>query len=258
MNSPYNLSGKTILITGASAGIGKATAIAAAQQGAQLIITGRRKELLQTLAEQLSPTPIHIIACDVRDEATVNHALSSIPESFLPIHALINNAGLALGLEPADKCDMEDWHQMVDTNIKGVLYFTHQVLKSMRKQNSGHIVNISSIAGTYPYVGGNVYGATKAFITQFSQNLRADLFGTHIRVTNIEPGMAETEFSNVRFKGNEARADSVYAGTEPLNADDIADAILWSLTRPTHVNINRIELMCVAQVVDGLKVHRES
>lgn len=253
-----NLTNKTILITGASAGIGKATAIAAASQGAQLIITGRRKELLETLAAELLPTRTHIIACDVRDESAVNQALSSIPEIFLPIHALINNAGLALGLEPADKCAMEDWQQMIDTNIKGVLYFTHQVLKSMRAQNSGHIVNISSIAGTYPYVGGNVYGATKAFITQFSQNLRADLFGTKIRVTNIEPGMAETEFSNVRFKGNDARAGNVYAGTDPLTADDIADTILWSLTRPAHVNINRIELMCVDQVVDGLKVYRYS
>lgn len=253
-----NLANKTILITGASAGIGRATAIAAAACGAKLVITGRRRELLELLAAQLAPAQVHIIDCDVRDEKAVNEALASIPEAFQPIYALINNAGLALGLEPADRCDMRDWQQMIDTNIKGVLYFTQPVLKSMRAHNEGHIINISSIAGTYPYAGGNVYGATKAFITQFSLNLRADLLGTKIRVTNIEPGMAETEFSKVRFKGDASRAETVYQGTAPLTAEDIAETILWSLSRPAHVNINRIELMCVAQAADGLKVHRDS
>lgn len=170
----------------------------------------------------------------------------------------MNNAGLALGLEPAHKCNMEDWEQMVDTNIKGVLYCTRKILPLMVKQNKGHIINIGSIAGTYPYPGGNVYGGTKAFLKQFSLNLKADLIGTKIRVTNIEPGMVETEFSLVRYKGNKEKSDNVYSNMIPLTADDIADIVLWCNERPWHVNINSIEVMPTEQAFSPFAVHRNN
>lgn len=249
------LAGKTILITGATAGIGKATAELLAQQGARLVLTGRRKTLLRALAESLG-VPCHTLAFDIRDREAMKAALDSLPPEFASIDILINNAGLALGLEPADKADFSDWETMIETNILGLIAMTRHILPAMRARGVGHIVNLSSIAGTYPYAGGNVYGATKAFVTQFSLNLRMDLLGSPVRVTNIEPGMADTEFSDVRFKGDTTEAAKVYANVEPLHAHDIAEAIRWALTQPSHVNINRIELMCIMQMAGGYNVAR--
>jgi 3-hydroxy acid dehydrogenase/malonic semialdehyde reductase len=251
------LAEKTILITGATAGIGEATARVLANEGAKLIITGRREARLKELAASLD-VPVHCLVFDMQDRAAMEAALGSIPAKFAEIYGLINNAGLALGLEPADKTDFTDWETMVETNILGLTAITRQLLPAMRSRNAGHVVNLSSIAGTYPYAGGNVYGATKAFVTQFSLNLRADLLGSLVRVTNIEPGMVETEFSNVRFKGNDTRADSVYAGTQPLTADDIAETIRWAMAQPAHVNINRIEVMPTCQAPGGPTVARSA
>lgn len=192
----------------------------------------------------------------MRDKNAPADLLASLPADFQNITVLVNNAGLALGLSPANDCLVSDWEQMVDTNIKGLLYFTHEILQGMVAQNRGHIVNIGSIAGNWPYPGGNVYAATKAFVRHFSLNLRADLLGTNIKVTNIEPGMAETEFSNVRFKGDDAKADAVYENVQAITADDIAETILWCINRPAHININTIEIMPVAQAFSPFAVSR--
>lgn len=245
------------LITGATAGIGRATAEALAADGWHLVLTGRRVALLNEVAATLK-VPTHCLAFDIRDRDAMQDAIASLPAEFTAIDALVNNAGLALGLESADIAEFDDWQVMVETNIMGTLAITHALLPGMKGRGRGHVVNMSSIAGTYPYPGGNVYGATKAFVTQFSLNLRADLLGTPIRVTNIEPGMVETDFSMVRFKGNEQRADSVYAGAEPLTAADIAECVRWALAQPPHVNINRIEVMPTHQAPGGPKVHRSN
>jgi 3-hydroxy acid dehydrogenase/malonic semialdehyde reductase len=247
----------TILITGATAGFGKACAEKFANAGAKLILTGRRIERLKELQNTLDPKRVHIIQQDVRDRAAVETLIDQLPPAFQEISVLVNNAGLALGLEKSPNTKLDDWEQMIDTNIKGVLYYTHTILKGMVERNRGHIVNLGSIAGTYPYAGGNVYGATKAFLEQFSLNLRTDLLGKNIRVTNIEPGMAETEFSDVRFSGDQSRAKQVYEGVKALTAEDIAETIYWCITQPEHVNINRIEMMCTMQVPGGLTVHRK-
>lgn len=247
----------TVLITGATAGIGRATAELLAREGHRLILTGRREALLQELAASL-PVPTHCLAFDIADRAAREAALASLPAEFAAIDVLVNNAGLALGLEPADRTNLDDWETMVHTNILGLIGTTRVLLPGMKARGCGHIINLSSIAGTYPYAGGNVYGATKAFVTQFSLNLRADLLGSPIRVTNIEPGMVETEFSNVRFKGDQQRAGAVYEGVQPLTADDIAETIRWSIAQPPHVNINRIELMPVMQAPGGPQVSRSA
>ncbi|MCE2927206.1 MAG: SDR family oxidoreductase [Rickettsiales bacterium] len=250
------LSNKTIFITGATAGFGLACAKLFISHGAKVIATGRRKERLDALRAESSS--IHAIALDVRDRAAVESAISQLPEPFSAVDILINNAGLALGLGSYEQQPPDDLEQMVDTNIKGVMHCTHALLPGMLARNYGHIVNLSSIAGTYPYPGGNVYGATKAFITQFSLNLRADLLGKNIRVTNIEPGMCDTEFSTVRFHGDKAKADSIYAGMKPLSAEDIAQTIFWTITQPEHVNINRVEIMPVMQAFSAFAVNRKS
>jgi 3-hydroxy acid dehydrogenase / malonic semialdehyde reductase len=247
----------TIFITGATSGFGEACARKYAALGARLILTGRRKERLEQLQQELGNKDIHIIPLDVRDKAAVAKSIASLPERFAPITILINNAGLALGLEPAHECVLEDWEQMVDTNIKGLIYCTRMILPQMVKANRGMIINIGSTAGTYPYPGANVYGASKAFVRQFSLNLRADLLGTAVRVTNIEPGMAETEFSAVRFKGDEGKAGAVYEGVTPISAEDVADTALWCITRPAHLNINSIEMMPVQQASGHLAVSRK-
>ena len=247
----------TALITGASSGFGAACARAFAKLGWRLIITARRSDALAQLKQELSPlTQVHTITLDVRDGAAVAAAFSSLPGDFTEIDLLVNNAGLALGLEPAHEASLDDWEDMVDTNIKGLMYCTRAILPGMVERNRGHIVNIGSIAGSWPYPGGNVYGATKAFVQQFSRNLRADLLGTAVRVTNIEPGMAETEFSKVRFKGDEEKAQKVYTGTEPLVAGDIADIVVWVASLPARVNINNVEVMSVHQSWGPLAVHR--
>lgn len=253
------MSVKTIFITGASAGFGEACARIFAAQGARLILTARRKERLADLRDELatSAAGIHVVQLDVRDRAAVEAAVASLPEDFQEIDVLVNNAGLALGLEPSHKVDIEDWEVMVDTNIKGLMYCTRAILPGMVERNRGHVVNISSTAGAWPYPGGNAYGGTKAFVTQFSRNLRADLLGKKVRVTCIQPGMAETEFSNVRFKGDDSQADKVYAGTEPLSAVDIAETVAWVVDRPAHVNINTLEIMPVSQSWGPMAIHRE-
>ncbi|MCB1921155.1 MAG: SDR family oxidoreductase [Candidatus Competibacteraceae bacterium] len=252
------MSSQIAFITGATSGFGAACARRFAVEGWRLILCGRRQERLDELrAELAATTPVHAFPLDVRDEAAVNAAVAALPAEFAAVDLLVNNAGLALGLEPAQRCDMQDWRDMVDTNIKGLLFCTRAILPSMVERNRGHVVNIGSVAGTYPYPGGNTYGATKAFVKQFSLNLRADLLGTKVRVTNIEPGMAETEFSLVRFKGNDGKADQVYQGVEPLSAEDIADTVYWAATRPAHVNINSIELMPVCQAFAPFAISRE-
>lgn len=238
---------KTVLITGATSGFGQAAAELFVEKGWQAIITGRRADRLAALAARLGGSGVHTLCFDVRSAAEVDQAIEGLPPQFSDIDVLVNNAGLALGLEMAHEANLEDWDTMVDTNIKGLLYMTRRVLPQMVARGRGHVVNIGSIAGDHPYPGGNTYGATKAFVSLFTDNLIADLQGTQVRVTNIEPGLAETEFSKVRFKWNEEKADSVYQGAQPLSAEDIAEAIYWAVDRPAHVNVNRIEIMPVCQ-----------
>ncbi|KAB0665748.1 SDR family oxidoreductase [Oryzomonas japonica] len=252
------MSGQTIFITGASAGFGAACARIFAQPGNRLILTARRIDPLLALQKELAGTAdIHIIPLDVRDREAVKGAVDSLPPAFREIDVLINNAGLALGLEPAHQVNLDDWDTMVDTNIKGLMYCTRLILPGMVARNRGHVVNISSTASSWPYPGGNVYGGTKAFVTQFSRNLRCDLLGTKVRVTCIQPGMAETEFSKVRFKGDDAKAAQVYEGVEALTAADIAETVLWAVNRPPHVNINTLEVMSIDQAWAPFAIHRE-
>lgn len=252
------MSSQIAFITGATSGFGAACARRFAAEGWHLIVCGRRQERLDELQAELSAmTRIHAFPLDVRDESAVNAAVATLPAEFAEIDLLLNNAGLALGLEPAQRCDMQDWHDMVDTNIKGLLFCTRAILPGMVARNRGHVVNIGSVAGTYPYPGGNTYGATKAFVKQFSRNLRADLLGTRVRVTNIEPGMAESEFSLVRFKGDDGKAAHVYQGVQPLTPEDIADAVHRAVTRPAHVNINSLEIMPVCQAFAPFAISRD-
>ncbi len=244
---------KTILITGATSGFGKACAEYFAAQGWDLILTGRRTERLEVLQQQLGNAVRQIITLDVRDREQVFEQLGSLSG----IDVLLNNAGLALGLEPSWNVDIDDWETMVDTNIKGLMYCTRAVLPQLVKQNSGHIVNIGSTAGSWPYPGGNVYGGTKAFVQQFSRNLRCDLIGTKVRVSLVAPGMAESEFSRVRFKGDDEQAAKVYQGTQSLQPADIAETVFWLVSRPAHVNINAVELMPVDQAWGAFAIHRE-
>jgi 3-hydroxy acid dehydrogenase / malonic semialdehyde reductase len=247
----------TILITGATSGFGNACALRFAKEGWQLVVAARRHDRLNDLQKKLSgETPVHIIVLDVRDQQSVTRKLLDLPEKFSNIDVLVNNAGLALGLEPANASELSDWNIMVDTNIKGLMYCTRTVLPGMIQRNRGHIINIGSVAGDWPYPGGNVYGATKAFVKQFSRNLRADLFGTAVRVTNIEPGLAESEFSVVRFKGDIEKAAKVYQGTRPITPEDIAEMIYWVASLPPHININRLEVMPTCQTWGHFAVSR--
>lgn len=245
-----------VLVTGASAGFGEAIARRFAAEGARVVACARRADRVEALAAELGER-VHPMALDVRDREAVERALASLPGPFAAIDVLVNNAGLALGLEPAHRASMEHWEQMIATNVRGLLYVTRALLPGMVERERGHIVNVSSVAGTYPYPGGNVYGATKAFVTQLSLGLRADLIGHHVRVTDIEPGLAQTEFSLVRFEGDADAAAKPYAGIEPLTADDIAEAVLWAVRQPRHVNVNRIELMPVMQAFAGFSYHRQ-
>jgi NADP-dependent 3-hydroxy acid dehydrogenase YdfG len=213
--------------------------------------------LLDLQAELAHIVPVHPITLDVRDGKAVAAAFAGLPDDFAQVDVLVNNAGLALGLEPAQAAELADWEIMVDTNVKGVMYCTRALLPGMVARNRGHIVNIGSTAGNWPYPGGNVYGATKAFVKQFSRNLRADLLGTRVRATNIEPGMAETEFSTIRFRGDAQKAATVYDGTEPLTAEDIARIVVWVTAQPPHVNINNLEVMSINQSWGPFAIHRE-
>lgn len=246
-----------ILITGASVGFGKAMCEVFIKAGYKVIGAARRLEKLEKLQAELGEN-FFPLQMDMNNLSEINTALSKLPEAFQQIDLLINNAGLALGLEPAHQANFDDWLTMINTNIVGLTYLTRKVLPQMVERQQGHIINLGSIAGTYPYPGGNVYGATKAFVEQFSLNLRADLAGTKVRVTNVEPGLCGgTEFSNVRFKGDDSKAASVYANVHPIEPIDIANTVLWIYQQPAHVNINRIEIMPVAQSFSALNVVRE-
>ncbi|MCA1907549.1 MAG: SDR family oxidoreductase [Magnetospirillum sp.] len=247
---------RTVFVTGATAGFGEAIARAYAKLGARLILCGRRQDRLAALAAELG-VPCHLLTLDVRERGAVEQAVATLPAPFAAVDVLVNNAGLALGLEPAHQADLDDWETMIDTNVKGLMYVTRAVLPGMVARDHGHIVNMSSIAGTYPYPGGNAYGASKAAVSQFSLNLLADLVKTRVRVTNIEPGLCGgSEFSLVRFKGDAQAADKVYAGTTPLSSEDVAESVIWATSLPAHVNINRIEMMPVSQAPAGLTVYR--
>jgi 3-hydroxy acid dehydrogenase / malonic semialdehyde reductase len=246
---------KTILITGASSGFGRATAELLAKEGHKLLLVSRREELLQKVKKELQ-TDVYVAAIDVRDKNQVKEFFNNIPAGYKDIDVLINCAGLAAGLEPATETNLDDWDLMVDTNVKGLMYMTRFALDEMKRRNTGLIVNLASVAAHVPYKGGNVYGATKAFVKQFSRNLRTDLLGTDIKVTNIEPGMAETEFSIVRFKGDTEKAKKVYEGTRALTAEDIAKTIEWVINQPLHVNIDNIEIMPIDQTFAGLATNR--
>jgi 3-hydroxy acid dehydrogenase / malonic semialdehyde reductase len=236
-----------VFVTGASTGFGAATVERFAREGARVVAAARRLEKLEAFRTQFGEQVLPL-ALDVRERAAVDAAFAGLPAEFAEIDVLVNNAGLALGVGPAQTADVDDWDRMVDTNVKGLMYCTRAALPGMVARNRGHVINIGSTAGEFPYPGGNVYGATKAFVYQFSLNLRADLIGTAVRVTDVEPGMAGgTEFSQVRLKGDEAKAAAVYAGLNPLTAVDVAESIHWVATRPPHVNVNSLQLMPVSQ-----------
>jgi 3-hydroxy acid dehydrogenase/malonic semialdehyde reductase len=247
---------KVIFITGVTSGFGAAMAKRFVKENHFVIGTGRRKDRLEELQKECGKK-LFTIQLDVRQKADIDKAIKSLPQDFSPIDVLINNAGLALGLSPAQTADIKDWEEMVDTNVKGLLNCTNILLPKMVAQNKGHIVNIGSVAGEFPYPGGNVYGATKAFVHQFSLNLRADLLGTAVRVTNIEPGLCgDTEFSLTRFKGDKKKADAVYTGTQFITSEDIAETISWVLSRPAHLNINVLSLMPIDQAFGPFAIHR--
>lgn len=246
-----------VLVTGATAGFGLAIARRFAADGARIVAAGRRADRLAALQSELGAACCHAVTLDVRDRAAVAAAIAGLPADFAAIDLLVNNAGLALGLEGAQDANLDDWDAMIDTNIKGLTYVTRAVLPGMVARDRGHVVNLGSTAGEFPYPGGNVYGGTKAFVRQFSLNLRADLWGTKVRVTDIEPGLVGgTEFSNVRFKGNDAKAAGLYEGADALTPDDIADAVHWVATRPARVNVNTLQVMPVTQSFGPLRVHK--
>lgn len=245
----------TAFVTGATSGFGEAIARRFVAEGWRVVACGRRVDRLHALRAELGEA-VWPLELDVRDREAVMAAAQSLPDEFRPVRVLVANAGLALGLGPADRADLDDWDTMVDTNVKGLMYSVRAVLPQMVAAGGGHVVTIGSVAGSYPYPGGNVYGATKAFVAQLALNLRADLVSKGIRVTDIEPGLAETEFSVVRFKGDAEKAAKVYEGVEPIRPDDIADTVWWAVTRPPHINVNRIEIMAECQAFGPFQVVR--
>ncbi|WP_202845141.1 SDR family NAD(P)-dependent oxidoreductase [Luteimonas saliphila] len=246
---------RTILITGATSGFGAAGVERFLADGWRVVATGRRADRLQALLDRHGGVRLHVAAFDIRDGAAMQAALDALPAGFAGIDVLVNNAGLALGTAFAQHADLAQWRQMIDTNITALATLTHALLPGLIERR-GAIINISSVAGVYPYPGGNVYGGTKAFVSQFSLGLRSDLHGTGVRVTAIEPGMAETEFTLVRTSGDQAASDTLYTGAQPMTADDIAGVIHYVATLPPHLNINRLEIMPVTQSVAGFQVHR--
>lgn len=241
----------TVMVTGATSGIGRASVEAFADAGWHVVATGRRAD---RLAELSSPS-VHVCAFDIRDEAARDAAFDALPAPFCDIDLLINNAGLALGLAPAQQASLDQWRTMIDTNVTALVSITHKLLPALIARR-GAIINISSVAASYPYPGGNVYAGTKAFVRQFSLDLRADLHGTGVRVTSIEPGMVESEFTLVRT-GSQDASDKLYSGVDPMTPEDIADTLLWVATLPPHLNVNALELMPVNQSWQGFAVHRE-
>jgi NADP-dependent 3-hydroxy acid dehydrogenase YdfG len=249
--------GRVALITGATSGFGMAVARQVHAAGGRVIAVGRRQERLAALAAELGDGRVHIVALDLTDRDAIARAVAALPAEFASVDILFNNAGLALGMASAQTADIVQWREMIATNVSAVTELVHAVLPGMVARGRGDIVNMASVAANYPYPGGNIYGATKAFVRQFSLNLRADLVGTGVRVTSIEPGMCETEFSVVRFAGDRAAAERVYAGMTPLSADDIADTVTWILRQPRHVNVNTIELMPMQQAFGPFAVTRD-
>ncbi|SIS42103.1 MAG: SDR family NAD(P)-dependent oxidoreductase [Thalassolituus maritimus] len=245
-----------VLITGASSGFGEECARVFAKQGSyRLILASRRLDLLDKLASELRPMcDVHISELDVSSTTSVDKFLTDLPEKYRDIDIFINSAGLALGLDPTQNSNFEDWNVMIQTNVMGMLRLTHAILPRMVERNKGHIVSLGSTAGNWPYPGGNVYGATKSFIQSFARGLKSDLLGTNVRITNIDPGLSKTNFSLTRFKGDAVRADSLYENKKPLLAEDVASIICWVCSLPSHVNINNIEVMPVCQAFAGLSV----
>ena len=246
---------EVVFVTGASSGFGEAIARRFAKAGAKVIATARRKDRLDALAKELGDSVLPL-ALDVADREEIARVVAALPPAFAAVDLLVNNAGLALGLEPAPAASLDDWETMIDTNCKGLVFVTRALLPGMVARKRGHVVNLGSVAGTHPYPGGNVYGATKAFVHQFSLNLRSDVQGTGLRVTCIEPGMSATEFSTVRFGGDAEKAANVYKGMTPLGPDDIAEAVAWVATLPAHVNINTVEMMPTSQSFAGFQIAR--
>lgn len=245
-----------VLITGATSGFGAAMARRFVGSGHPVIACGRRLERLDDLAAELG-SGLLPVGLDVSDRAAIGRVMSTLPEAWRQIDLLINNAGLALGIAPAQEASLDDWETMLATNCNGLVAMTHAVLPDMVRRGSGMVINVGSVAGVYPYPGGNVYGATKAFVDQFTRNLRADLVGTGVRATNIAPGLCGgTEFTNVRL-GDDAAAAEFYAGTEPLTAADIAETVYWIATQPPHININYIEMMPVCQGFAPFNIKRD-
>ena len=246
----------TILITGATAGIGAAAARRFAGEGWKVVATGRRRERLDALVAELGADKVHPVELDIRDEAAVAAAVEALPADFRAVDLLLNNAGLALGSAPAQEGNVSEWRTVIDTNVIGLVAITHALLPTLIERK-GAILNLSSVAATYPYRGGNIYAASKAFVRQFSLNLRSDLHGTGVRVTSIEPGMVETEFTIVRTGGDQQASDQLYRGMNPMTAEDIAESLYWIATRPPHLNVNTIELMPVSQSFAGFQIARE-
>ncbi len=260
MSPKTSLNGQIALVTGASSGIGMASASALATEGMRLILAARRIERLEELAGELKAahgTESLCIPLDVRDQEAVAAAFGNLPAEWQAVAVLVNNAGLSRGLNPLHAGSIQDWDEMVDTNIKGLLYVSRAILPGMVERGHGHVVNIGSVAGRDPYAGGTVYCATKAAVGMLSRALKIDLLGSGVRVTNVEPGMVETEFSIVRFHGDEQRARKVYQGLQPLSPEDIADAIVWAVTRPPHVNIQDILILASAQAT-ATQAHRKT
>lgn len=245
----------TVLVTGATSGFGAAIARRFVGAGAKVVGTGRRVERLERLKAELGDR-LHVASHDVRDFAATVALIDGLPEAFRAIDVVAANAGLALGLEPADEVDVSDWHTMIDTNVTGFVNTVRAALPGMVARGQGHVFGLGSTAGDYPYPGGNVYGGTKAFVKQFCLALRADMLGKNVRVTNIEPGMVETEFSLVRFKGEGDAAAKVYEGMRAMTADDVAEAIFWCATLPVHINVNRLQVMPTDQAFSPFTVHR--
>lgn len=243
------------LITGATSGFGAAAARRFVRGGWKVVATGRRADRLQQLVDELGAGNVHAATFDVRDATAMREALGALPADFRDIDLLVNNAGLAMGTQPAQRADVADWKLMIDTNITALVTLTHHLLPQLIERR-GAIINIGSVAGSYPYAGGNTYGGTKAFVRQFSLSLRCDLHGTGVRVTDIEPGMAETEFTLVRTRGDQAASDKLYAGVNPMTAEDIAEQIHYIATLPPHLNVNRLEIMPVSQSYAGFQLHR--
>ena len=246
---------KTVFVTGASAGFGAAIAARFAAGGWRVVAAARRAERLAALVERFGADTVHAAAFDIRDGDAMHAALAALPDAFAGVDLLVNNAGLALGTAPAQRCDLAQWRQMIDTNVTALATMTHALLPRLIERR-GAIVNLGSVAGTYPYAGGNAYGGTKAFVAQFSLGLRADLHGTGVRVTVVEPGLAETEFTLVRTGGDQAASDALYAGTAPITAADLAEQVWWIATLPPHLNVNRLELMPLSQSFAGFQVAR--